>query len=299
MSCPLRTGQSQGCLERFHQTFKTMLKKFCQEGDRDWNDKLDWLLFAIRECPQESTGFSPFELLFGRSVRGPLKMLKEKMLRPTPIPNITVAKYIDYLRNTLQTVRSLASKNLKQAQNNMVKHQKTSVPRSFSVGEKVLVFFPVPGNPLKNKYSGPYVITKKISPLNYIIQTPDRRKDSQLVHINLIKKYVERTSGDDSETKAVLNICVKEESMSPYLDGTERDEAEIPSHGNPTNSEVLQNLSQFLGIDPRDEVINLLQEFPSLTSDIPGSCNIIAHDIELIDPQQKTYQTSPLQVESS
>ena len=29
---------------------------------------------------QESLGFSPFELVFGHTVRGPLKLVKEKLL---------------------------------------------------------------------------------------------------------------------------------------------------------------------------------------------------------------------------
>lgn len=107
--------QSQGCLERLHQTIKSMLKKFCLESQRDWDEKIDWLLFAIRESPQESTGYSPFELLFGRTIRGPLEVLQDKMLQPTPIPNVTVAKYIDNLRNTLIAVRTLSSENLGKA----------------------------------------------------------------------------------------------------------------------------------------------------------------------------------------
>ena len=35
------------------------------------------LLFAYREAPQEATGFSPVELLYGRTVRGPVQILKE------------------------------------------------------------------------------------------------------------------------------------------------------------------------------------------------------------------------------
>jgi len=35
------------------------------------------LLFAIRDAKQESLEFSPAELVFGRRVRGPLKVLKE------------------------------------------------------------------------------------------------------------------------------------------------------------------------------------------------------------------------------
>ena len=39
---------------------------------------LPYLLFAYREVPQSTTGFSPFELLYGREVRGPLDMVREE-----------------------------------------------------------------------------------------------------------------------------------------------------------------------------------------------------------------------------
>ena len=52
--------ESQGVLERWHQTFKSMLRKFCTESNPNWNEGVDYLLFGIREAPQESTGFSPF-----------------------------------------------------------------------------------------------------------------------------------------------------------------------------------------------------------------------------------------------
>ena len=35
------------------------------------------MLFAYREAPHASMGFSPFELLYGRTVRGPLSILRE------------------------------------------------------------------------------------------------------------------------------------------------------------------------------------------------------------------------------
>lgn len=56
--------QSQGVLERYHQTMKSMLRKYCLEHERDWDKGLPYLLFAAREAPSESLGFSPFELLF-------------------------------------------------------------------------------------------------------------------------------------------------------------------------------------------------------------------------------------------
>ena len=71
--------QSHGAYERFHQTLKSMIKAYCLEHDKDWNEGLPLLLFAMtREVPNESLCFSPFELVFGRNVRGPLA-LREKL----------------------------------------------------------------------------------------------------------------------------------------------------------------------------------------------------------------------------
>lgn len=54
-----------------------MLKKFVSDSGKDWDKWLPYLLFAYREVPQASTGFSPFELLYAHQVRGPLDVLKE------------------------------------------------------------------------------------------------------------------------------------------------------------------------------------------------------------------------------
>ena len=72
--------ESQGALERFHQTLKNMLRTYCLENNCDWDQGVHLLLFAARESVQESLGFSPFELVFSRTVRGPLKLLKEAWL---------------------------------------------------------------------------------------------------------------------------------------------------------------------------------------------------------------------------
>ena len=69
--------QANGLVERFNGTLKAMLKKLCVERPRDWDRYLESVLFAYREVKQESTGFSPFELLYGRTVRGPMTILQE------------------------------------------------------------------------------------------------------------------------------------------------------------------------------------------------------------------------------
>jgi len=66
-----------GLVERFNGTLMSILKRMCAERPKDWDRYLPTLLFAYREVPQESLGFSPFELLYGRTVRGPMSILKE------------------------------------------------------------------------------------------------------------------------------------------------------------------------------------------------------------------------------
>ena len=59
-----------GLTEKFNGTMKSILKRLCSEQPRQ-------LLFAYREVPRESTGFWPFELLYGGAVSGPMFILKE------------------------------------------------------------------------------------------------------------------------------------------------------------------------------------------------------------------------------
>ena len=55
-----------------------------------------------------------------------------------------------------------------------------------------MVLFPVVGNPLQAKYSGPYKVVKKISDTNYKVRTPGSRKETQVCHINMLKAYHEK-----------------------------------------------------------------------------------------------------------
>ena len=64
-------------VECFNDTLKKMLRRLCDEQPRQWHRFVNPLLFTYREAPQEATGFSPFELLYGRTVCGPVQIFKE------------------------------------------------------------------------------------------------------------------------------------------------------------------------------------------------------------------------------
>lgn len=74
-ACHVYYAQSQGALERFHQTLNSLLLAYCVQLDRDWEKGLPWLLLAA-EVVQESTGFIPNDLVFGHKVCGLLAVLQ-------------------------------------------------------------------------------------------------------------------------------------------------------------------------------------------------------------------------------
>ena len=92
--------ESQGALERFHQTLKNMIRSYCFDTEKDWDEAIHLLLFAVRESVQESLGFSPFELVFGHTVRGPLKLLKEKFLSDDD-SSLNLLQYVSDFKNRL------------------------------------------------------------------------------------------------------------------------------------------------------------------------------------------------------
>ena len=294
--------ESQGALERWHQTFKAMLRKFCVETRLEWDEGIDFLLFAIREVPHESLGFSPFEMLFGRSVRGPLSVIKEEWLNTPSDSSQTIQQYMDKLKSTLKKVREIASENLKGQQLVMKEHyDKASKVRKFKPNDLVLAYLPIPGSPLKAKFSGPYSVVKNVNNNTYIIRTPDRRKPTQIIHVNLLKAYHSRDTGNGSG-KTVVNLNLKVEKVVETDTSLHNESLEdiIPSSMPQTNSEILHNIEVFLShLVPCQvkDIKNLIFNHPSLFHDFPRKSGILLHDIELVPGttpiRQQAYRMGP------
>lgn len=58
--------QTNGLVEKFNGTLKKMLKAYAVKEPSKWDKHIPYVLFAYREVPNETTGFSPFEMLFAR-----------------------------------------------------------------------------------------------------------------------------------------------------------------------------------------------------------------------------------------
>lgn len=112
---PIRTNpyhsHTDGLVERFNQTLKNMLRKSATKEGKDWDKLIPYLLFAYREVPQASTGFSPFELLYGWPVRGPLDILLNAW-EDCPSSSESVVSHVLSMRDKLSQILKLVHENL-------------------------------------------------------------------------------------------------------------------------------------------------------------------------------------------
>ena len=129
--------QSNGMLKRFHATLKSMLRKTCPQP-KEWDKWLPCLLFAYRESPHSATGFSPFELLFGREVRGPLMIVKEQWTMKGQPPQ-SVIDYITEVQQRLLDTSKLAREVEKKSKD--YGNDKKAREDPIDVGEEVLVLY--------------------------------------------------------------------------------------------------------------------------------------------------------------
>ena len=281
--------ESQGAIERFHSTLKTMLRSFCVDNEKDWDEGAHLLLFAVRESVQESLGFSPFELVFGHQVRGPLTLLSEQWADKTV--HVSLLDYVMTFKERLHKACELAKANLKSSQQKMkVWYDRKSKTRSFNPGDQVLVLFPVQSNPLKARFHGPYEIITKVNDLNYVVKTPDRRKNSQLCHINMLKPY--HTRG------GVVAAVELDSDTDSYSQQTLTTKSEIVPC-KISNMDILQNLSSKLShLEPEQQLQmkQLIMKHQDLFPNVPKRTSLVVHDIDVGDAnpvKQHPYRMNP------
>uniref|UniRef100_A0A8P4KNJ7 Gypsy retrotransposon integrase-like protein 1 n=1 Tax=Dicentrarchus labrax TaxID=13489 RepID=A0A8P4KNJ7_DICLA len=281
--------QSQGALERFHQTLKSMMRKFCLETGKELDEGLPLLLLAARESVQESTGFSPAELVFGHTVRGPLRLLRERYLSATTSPGKNVLDYVSSFRDRLHSAGETARSALAASQKKMKKKfDKKSVQRNFQVGEKVLTLLQISGPALQAKFCGPYVVEKKLSETDYVVGTPDRRRKSRVCHINMLKPYFGRDVPSPSVRLSVAPSAVSTitpvppSQYCPASDGLYFNPVELCSRfENSASLRELKSHLNHLDDSAQKDIRQLIGNNLPLFSDTPSRTTVLSHEIDV------------------
>lgn len=136
------------------------------------------------------------------------RVLKDQLMSTAP-GNSRVQEYVSQFRERLHDACTLAKEPLSPTQKKRHFDHK-AVPRSLQLGDSVLVLLPIPGSSLSARFSSPYLIEKRLSDTDYIVQTPDRKCALRVCHINMLKRYHGReviTPSTDQMAWARCLIC--------------------------------------------------------------------------------------------
>jgi len=159
---PVYRPESNSIQERSHAVINGILKKLCVEQPRQWHRYIDPLLLAIRTT-ENSNGFTPFELLYGRLPHTHLSVLKNLWTDQDKDPETkTTYQYVLDLRNRIEETCELAQKQITKTHLSNVKRlNKYAKLRVLSPGDKVLVLSPKPKNKLDFIWKGPAEVIKR------------------------------------------------------------------------------------------------------------------------------------------
>ena len=98
--------QGNGQVERFNRTLLSMLRALPEKQKTRWRDHLNKVVHAYNCTRHDSTGFSPFYLLFGRTPRLPIDLMFG--LKP-PEGYSTYPEYVRNWRRAMKEAYNLAS----------------------------------------------------------------------------------------------------------------------------------------------------------------------------------------------
>ena len=107
--------QCNGQVERFNQTLLSMLSCLEQEDKYRWKEHISTLVHAYNCTKNDATGFSPYQLMFGRQPRLAVDIQFGTTLSPEG--SLDQASYVQKLQQRLQTAFDTARRMVEQQQN--------------------------------------------------------------------------------------------------------------------------------------------------------------------------------------
>jgi hypothetical protein len=298
LKCSVAHPQTNTCAERWHATLKRMLRSYVAQCDDQWDDALCYLLFAFRGVEIAEYGYSPYEMVFGQQVHGPLQLVYDTWWESDAqqvSPN--VIEYMSLIRERMQHALDTVHANQAIAQQKgKTWYDKKARMEVYEPGDNVLVLSTQPGNPLRAKYQGPYQVVKKVTPVDYQIEFPGTRKPLRTIHVNLLKRYIHRV-----DYVGEVRAIVQEVSDLIAADDSESDEYAVSSLlDSSTQSDSHKLIAGKVAHLPAAQAVelgDLIQNFGQVISDKPGLAWQFTHTIKL-KPGAQPVRINPYRMSS-
>ncbi|KAI9549855.1 pol polyprotein [Daphnia sinensis] len=174
--------QCNGLVERFNHTFAEMLSMFVNSNHSNWDDVIDHVVFAYNTSKHESTGMTPFFLLYGREARLPIDVA----LGNNPNPVSTIHKF--QLLHQLPSLREKVKRRLLLVQHRQKqRYDNRRKEKSYKVGDLVWVYRPIRKKGRSTK------LLHRLSKITYEVRSEQKHKKiTDNVHVCNLKPFYPR-----------------------------------------------------------------------------------------------------------
>jgi hypothetical protein len=284
--------QTNGVVERFNGTLKSMLKKLMADKPTDWDRYLPGALFAYREIPQASTGFAPFELLYGKVIKGPSQLLFQTWTgSDVDDAHLITSDYVRDLHDSLQDMVKRAQDAVqKESVRSRRLQQKKAVARSFTAGQKVLVLLPLEHSKLMLRWRGPFSVVKRVRQNDYLIQMESGTQ--KVFHVNLLREYVERNVTPLIAGAAVVagDYAVPDQDVQKVVMET------VPTVVTETVDHVV--VDKKLSRSQLQDVHEIVSKRSEMFTDSPGHVDLEIHTVPMTTETVVNVRQYPLPFES-
>ena len=188
-----RNPRGNGQAERFNRTLLRMIKAYLCGEQTEWDLHLGCLAGAYRATPNESTRLTPNMLTIGREVRLPAELVFGSTNTYNGKEITTYGDYVDILRTKMQHAHEIARKYMATASKRSKELYDVKVAfHRYQEGDIVWYLMEVRKVGVTPKleyvYEGPFLVKKKLSELDYVLQL-DRSGKERPVHHNKLKPY--------------------------------------------------------------------------------------------------------------
>ncbi|KAI4897980.1 hypothetical protein NFI96_009222 [Prochilodus magdalenae] len=127
-----------GCTERFNRTLGNMLRSLPLKAKHQWPQQIQTLTFAYNATVHETSGFAPFQLMFGRVPRLPVDVMFQHALRDSVV--VGYDAYVETLMSYLQEASKIAQQHATKEQRKQAQGYNRRVKGiHLNVGDRVLV----------------------------------------------------------------------------------------------------------------------------------------------------------------
>jgi hypothetical protein len=156
-----------------------------------WDEYLSQIMMAYRSSKQSSTGQTPNMLMLGREVTLPLQVVIESPKEILKTPDVN--EYVQEMQTRMNLAHEIARKTLKRKTEYQKRYYDTkSRKRFFTIRQPVWLHDPTTRRGVCHKLSpnwkGPYIITKKINDLLYLVKKSPKQTP-KACHIDRLLPY--------------------------------------------------------------------------------------------------------------